>query len=567
MLARPSTRVARPALLPSALLALAGLAAAQTEPVDLDMVTRLRAAGLGSDSQVMDTVWHLTDRLGPRLTNSPQQRAAAAWARDRMTEWGMENAALEDWGEFGMGWSFERCRVEMTAPAYMRCIAIPQAWTLGMEQPVDGAPVLVEADTVEDLEAYRGQLAGKIVLFGALATPETPFEPLAERHDDESLAELASLVEPDGGSADSDRAARRAAWRARRELSRATDAFFREEGVAVVLEPDAGRRNHYGVIMLGSGGSQDPEEERALPTVTVSGEQYNRIARLLQQDVPVEMHVDVRATYHEDDLVGRNVVAEIPGTDLAHEVVMLGGHFDSWHPATGATDNGASCAVAMEAARLLLEVGAEPRRTIRVALWTGEEQGLHGSKGYVKNHFADPETMELLPEHEHLAAYFNMDNGAGKLRGVYIEENAQVRPIFEAWLAPFADLGATTLTMRTTGGTDHRSFQAVGLPGYQFIQDPMDYGSRTHHTNMDTYERVHEADVKQAATIMASFAYHAAMRDEKLPRKPLPVVDPPREEPAEAPAAAAEDAAATSGETASAETPAADDDGHGEHEH
>jgi carboxypeptidase Q len=500
---------------------------AQSEPVDLDMVTRIRAEGLGGSSEVMDTLWHITDHLGPRLTNSPQQRAAAEWARDRLTEYGLENAAVEAWGEFGLGWSFERCVVEMTEPAYMPLIATPKAWTLGLDTPVSGQPVLVDVETVEDLEAFRGQLAGKIILNGGLATAETPFEPLAERHDEESLDELAGAPEP---ASPSGRSSRRAEYRAWRALSRKKSEFFKEEGVAVVVSPDAGRRNHYGVIMLGSGGSYDPEEERALPQITVSGEQYNRLARLIKHDVPVTMDVDVRTTFYDDDLQGYNVVAELPGTDLAHEVVMIGGHFDSWHPATGATDNGASCAVMIEALRILKAVGAQPRRTIRVALWTGEEQGLKGSKGYVLNHFGDSETMELKPEHETLAAYFNMDNGAGKLRGIYMEDNAAVRPIFDAWFKPFEDLGAGTTTMRGTGGTDHLSFQAVGLPGFQFIQDPMDYSSRTHHTNMDLLERVHESDVRQAATVIASFAYHAATRDEMLPRKPLPVVDPPEVE-------------------------------------
>jgi Zn-dependent M28 family amino/carboxypeptidase len=275
----------------------------------------------------------------------------------------------------------------------------------------------------------------------------------------------------------------------------------------------------------------------------------------VQRGEPAELAVDVRTSFHDDELRGFNVIAEIPGVDpgIGDELVMLGAHFDSWHPGTGATDNGSSSAVVMEAMRLLKAVGAKPRRTIRMALWTGEEQGLLGSKGYVTGHFADRETMELRPEHERLAAYFNLDNGGGKIRGVYCQGNLAVQPVFEAWLAPFHDLGATTLTARGTGGTDHLSFERVGLPGFQFIQDPMDYGSRSHHTNMDLYERVHPADVKQAATILAAFAWHAAQRDAKLPRKPLPAPGAPREErpaeperasePAPAPAAAPEAAA------------------------
>ncbi len=490
------------------------------EPVDLAMVSAIREEGL-ENSQVMDFVWQITDVHGPRLTNSPRQRAAAVWARDAMTAMGMGNAVLEPWGEFGLGWSFSKCVVEMTVPDYAPLIAIPKAWTRGLEHPVRGAPVLVVVESEADFEQYRGQLAGRIVLNGELRDVKAFWEPLAQRHDDETLADLEKANEPGVPDAFVKRSND---WEARRELRKMKAAFFDEEGVAVVIEPDAGRRNDYGVIMLGAGGSYDPEEPRALPQVTLAAEHWNRIARLLVKEVPVEVAVDVRATFHADDLQGHNIVAEIPGSDpeLRDEVVMLGAHFDSWHPATGATDNGASCAVMMEAARILLAVDARPRRTVRVVLWTGEEQGLLGSKGYVKNHFADRDTMALLPEHERLAAYFNMDNGGGKLRGVYMQGNAGVRSIFEAWLAPFEDLGATTLTMRDTGGTDHLSFDAVGLPGFQFIQDRLDYGSRTHHTNMDTYERIVPGDVMQAATIIASFAYHAAMRDEMLPRKPLP---------------------------------------------
>jgi Zn-dependent M28 family amino/carboxypeptidase len=254
----------------------------------------------------------------------------------------------------------------------------------------------------------------------------------------------------------------------------------------------------------------------------VSTEHFNRIARLLEREVPVTMTVDVQTTFHAEDLMGYNVVAELSGGDLAQEVVMLGGHFDSWHPATGATDNAGSCAVMMEAMRILKALDARPRRTIRVALWTGEEQGLLGSRGYVEQHFGQRETMELAPEHATFSCYLNLDNGCGKIRGIYLQENAAVRPIFADWLAPFADLDATTITIRNTGGTDHQSFDGVGLPGFQFIQDPMDYSTRSHHTNMDTYERVHESDVQQSAVIIASLAYHAAMRDEKLPRKALP---------------------------------------------
>jgi len=500
------------------------------EPLDLDAITRIRTEGMDR-SEVMDTLWWLTDRYGPRLTNSPQERRALEWAKGRLESYGLVNAALESWGEFGVGWSFERCVVEMTTPVYMPIIATPKAWTLGLEQPVHGEPILVEAESVADLDKYKGKLAGKIVMRGSVRDTETPFEPLANRYDEDELAGIVAIEE----SADRDsRRGSRADWRARRELAEKLRAMMKEEGAACVLETDGGAYKDYGVITLGGGGSYKKDEERALPQIIIATEHWNRIARLLEKGEKVELSVDVKTTFHEDDLDGYNVVAEIPGTDLADQVVMVGGHFDSWHAATGATDNGIGSAIAMEVVRILKASGLAPRRTVRVALWTGEEQGLLGSAGYVKKHFGDRETMELLPEHAGLCAYFNVDNGGGRLRGIYAQGNAAVRPIFEAWLEPFHDLGATTVTIKNTGGTDHLSFDGIGLPGFQFIQDPMDYGTRTHHTNMDTYERVHEMDAKQAATIEAAFVYLAAMREEMLPREPLPPKREPRPSTAEA---------------------------------
>jgi len=516
------------AVLPLSLL-IVPLAGAQ-EPVDLDAVTRIRAEGMDR-SEVMDTLWWLTDRHGPRLTNSPGERRAQEWAKERLESYGLVRAALEPWGEFGVGWSFERCVVELIEPVYMPIIATPKAWTLGLEGPVQGEPILVEAENAADLEQYRGKLGGKIVLRGSVRETETPFTAWAERHDEESLAKLVRIEEEPADAPS--RSRNRADWRTRRALAEKLRAMMKEEGALCVLETDGGAYKDYGVITPQGGGSFEPGAERALPQIVIATEHWNRIARLLQRGENVEVRVDVRTTFHEEDLRGYNVVAEIPGTDLAHEVVMVGGHFDSWHGATGATDNAIGSAIAIEAARILARSGLQPRRTVRVALWSGEEQGLLGSRGYVANHFRDRATGELLPEHARLCAYFNVDNGGGRLRGIYTQGNAAVRPIFEAWLAPFHDLAATTVTIRDTGGTDHLSFDAVGLPGFQFIQDKLDYGTRTHHTNMDTYERVHELDAKQAATIEAAFVYFAAMRDEMLPREPLPPAPTPQAVPVE----------------------------------
>ncbi len=535
-------------MFPAALLLL--LCASPTsvqEPVDHEAVMRIREEGF-ERSKLMDTLWWLTDRYGPRLTNSPQERRASRWAKERFESFGLANAAVEPWGEFGLGWSFERCAVEMLEPIYTPLIAYPKAWTGGLSAPVRGVPVLVNAETVADLEKYKGQLAGKIVLSGRVREVPSPFDPLAERYDDADLKDIYEVGEPKS-STPSPRADRRAEWRARREIAEKLRTMLKEEGAACVVESDGGSYRDYGVVMAAGGGSRDPKEERALPQVVISTEQFNRIARLLEHDEKVELAVDVRTTFYDEDLQGYNVVAEIPGTDLSGELVILGAHFDSWHAATGTTDNGIGSAVVMEAIRLVKAAGLEPRRTIRACLWTGEEQGLLGSAGYCETHYGDSKTQEFKDEHARVAAYFNLDNGAGRIRGVYCQGNAACRPIFEAWLEPFHDLGATTVTIKDTGGTDHLSFDRFGLPGFQFIQDPLDYGTRTHHTNMDTYERVHEMDVKQAAVIMASFAYHAAMREQKLPRKPLPPPEPkePEATPASAPAATAQAASAPSG--------------------
>jgi len=497
-------------------------AALAHELVDLDAIQRIREEGY-NNSQIMEMIWQLTDVHGPRLTGSPQEKAAQRWAADTLDEMGLANARLEPWGEFGRGWTFEKVAVEMTHPTYMPMIAIPEAWTPGTDGVVEGEPVLLEFDSVEDVEAYEGDLEGSIVLLSGPVDVQTPFDPIAERYDHESLEDIYMAPEPRAGGGGGDRAARIAEFRRRRAVRNAVSDKLREEGAAVILETNAGR-GAYGVFFVGSGGSRDIDADPALPSVVVAPEHYNRIARMLERGETVEMRVEVQATFHDDDLLGRNVIAEIPGTDpeLKDEIVIIGGHFDSWHAGTGATDNAASCAVAMEAARIIVASGLKPKRTIRVALWSGEEQGLLGSRAYVEKHFADRDSMETTDDYEKFCAYFNMDNGAGRFRGIYCQSNAAVRPIFEAWMEPLKDLGMTTTTIRDTGSTDHAAFDAVGLPGFQFIQDRVDYFSRTHHSNMDVYERVIPGDVMQAAVVMATFAYHAANRYEKLPRKPMP---------------------------------------------
>lgn len=487
------------------------------EPVNLEVVSRMKSEGF-QNSQVMETLFWLTDVHGPRLTGSPNMKASSEWARDQLAKWGLENAKLESWGAFGRGWTTERFSIEMIEPQYQPIIAWPQAWTAGTNGAVSGTPVMVEATTEEDLAKYKGKLRGAIVLMQKPRDAETHFEADAKRRDEKDLVELAQAPELGAASPFENR---RQEFRAQRALREKMAKFFRDEGAAVLLQPS---RGEHGTLFAGGAGSRNIGAEQALPTMVVAIEHYSRVWRLLEKGLPVKLEVNIKSRFYEDDSLGYNVIAEIPGTDkkLKDEVVMLGGHLDSWHPGTGTTDNAAGCSVTMEAVRILKTLGVQPRRTIRIALWSGEEQGLLGSRGYVKQHFADPANMQPKPEHAKFAAYFNLDNGTGKIRGVYLQGNDMVRPIFEAWLKPFNDLGANTLTIRNTGGTDHLAFDGVGLPGFQFVQDEIDYDTRTHHTNMDVYDHALKGDLMQASVIMAAFVYHAAMREEKLPRKPMP---------------------------------------------
>ena len=502
-------------------LTLMQIASAQ-EPVNLQMVSRIRVEGL-QNSQVMETLFWLTDRHGPRLTGSPNMKASSEWAREQMAKWGLENTKLESWGTFGRGWTTERFSIEMLEPQYQPIIAWPQAWTAGTNGAVSGPVVMMDVKAEEDFAKYKGKLRGAIVLAQKPREADTHFEADAQRYDEKKLDELAQA--PELGAANPF-ASRMQEFRAQRALRDKMDKFMREEGVAVVLQPS---RGEHGTIFNGGAGSRNVGAAPGFPTLVVAIEHYSRVWRLTEKGIPVKLEINIKNRFYEEDSLGYNVIAEIPGTDkkLKDEVVMLGGHLDSWHSGTGSTDNASGCAVAMEAVRILKTLGVQPRRTIRVALWSGEEQGLLGSRGYVKKHFADPAVMQPTPEHEKFAGYFNLDNGTGKIRGVYLQGNDMVRPIFEAWLKPFNDLGAKTLTIRDTGGTDHLAFDAVGLPGFQFIQDEIDYDTRTHHTNMDVFDHAIKGDLMQASVIMASFVYHTAMREEKLPREQMPKPQPP----------------------------------------
>ena len=514
------------------LVCTASVALPAEERVDLDMVTQIRQEGF-QHSKVMETASELMDRIGPRLTGSPQVKEANEWTRTKLAEWGLANAHLETWGPFGRGWQYEACAVRMVAPDHAELLALPQAWTPGTNGLVRARVERLNITSKDELEKLKGKFTGKIVLFGDVREVKPHDKPDLTRYDEKSLAEVYQYEMPGGPPRYN-----RADFAKRYELRKAAEVFLAEEKPLAVIDLGRGDFGTFGV--QGGGEYRMSKPMATTPWLSMESEHFGRIARLLDRDVPVELELDVKARFIDEDQMQWNTIAEIPGTDKKDEVVMVGAHLDSWHGGTGATDNGAGSVVAMEVMRILKALNVKPRRTIRIGLWTGEEQGLYGSRAYVDQHFASrpPMTPEekdkpwylqkekwpltVKPEHAKLAAYFNLDNGTGKIRGIYAENNAAVVPIFEAWLTPFHDLGATTVTMNTTGGTDHESFDGVGLPGFQFIQDEIEYDTRTHHTNMDLYERLVKKDLEQAAVVMASFAYDAAMRDAMLPRKPMP---------------------------------------------
>ncbi len=537
---------------------------AQVEKVDLEMMKKIREEGM-QRSQVMETLSWLTDVHGPRLTNSPQYKRACEWARAKLTEWGLQNAHLEAWGPFGRGWSLEGFTANIVKPDFIPLIAYPKAWSPSTDGVVRGPVVYLDAKTPEDLEKYKGKLKGAIVLISPPRELQAHFTPEGRRMTDERLLAMANdgPPQPGGGNRQFNIPPDQ---RAAMELQSKKLQLLYDEGVAVAL--DIGRGDG-GTIFVQQAAMPAPSDAtfdfnrrprpwspdaKLIPQATLAAEHYNRIVRMVTKGVPVELEIQINAKFYDQDLMGYNVIAEIPGTDLKDEIVMVGGHFDSWHSGTGATDNGAGSAVAMEVVRILQALGVKPRRTIRIGLWGGEEQGLIGSRAHVEQHYAARQGSEtpagqrgqqtpliLKPAHEKFSAYFNLDNGTGRIRGVYLQGNEAARPIFRAWLEPFRDLGAATLTSRNTGGTDHLSFDAVGLPGFQFIQDEIEYDTRTHHSNMDVYDRIQADDMKQASVIIAAFVYNAAMRDEKIPRKPSPPNAVKPADPVAAPQAASQD--------------------------
>jgi hypothetical protein len=516
-----------------------------TETLDLNMYQAIRDEGL-QHSHIMEYASALADGIGPRLTGSPNLKKANEWTREQLTAMGCVNAHLEDWGEFGMGWRQLNTWVRMSAPDTAVFIAQALPWSPSSHGPVNGAAIWVDAKDEQGLEKFKGKLAGKIVFFGAMRDVKPVDKPLFERSDDADLKKTVDYPVHVGQQQD---------WIQGfihgLEFKEKAGKFFAEEHAAAIVVPSRDGRNNGGSggTIFDDGGSgmgwftYQRNHAEPLPIVVTAIENYGRVYRLLKANVPVSVEMDVETEFTGDHEHGFDTIAEIPGTDpkLKDEVVMVGSHLDSWASGTGATDNGAGTMVSLEVMRILTALHVQPRRTIRVGLWTGEEQGEFGSYGYVHQHFGQaplstaadqaglPDFLrkpagpiQLKPEAEKISGYFNIDNGSGKVRGIYLQQNAAIASIFEQWMKPLADLGVSTITMRDTGGTDHEAFDSVGIPGFQFIQDQLDYSSRTHHSNMDVYERLQPDDLAQAATVEAIFVYNAAMRDQMLPRKPMP---------------------------------------------
>ncbi len=527
---------------------------AQQQPrPDLTVVHRIKAEA-AKRGDVVRHLEALTDQYGPRLTASPEFDRAAGWALGRLREWGLSNPHLEKWGPFGRSWSLRQFTARMTEPQYSTLIGFPLAWSSSTKGLVTAEPVLIPVRTlgIKDLQSdveriekqYAGKLRGKAVLMTSMRASSLQLKAPAQRYTDAELMQQAVAPEtrvskefdysklalpedpndrieflrnaPPGFSA---------AYRNRGiELRRRLHDFFRKEGVTGIFVSDA--RGDGGTVFGESAGWYEAKYPSPLPVIAITAEHYNRIGRLLERKVPVKVEFEIRADISDRDVEPSNIVAEIPGGSKADELIMVGAHFDSWIGGTGATDNASGSAVALEAMRILKTLNLKLDRTVRLVLWSGEEEGLLGSKAYVKEHFGDFETMKLTPNQEKVSAYFNLDNGSGRIRGVYLQDNDAARPYFDSWLAPFRDQGVTTISIRNTGGTDHLSFDAVGIPGFQFIQDPLEYGSRTHHSNMDVFDHTQGPDLIQASAVMASVIYNAANMPEKMPRKPLPEPKP-----------------------------------------
>jgi carboxypeptidase Q len=531
-------------------LCLVGVPAAQSvqERIDHATIQQIRDEGL-TRSQVMDHISWLADVYGPRLTGGPGIRQASDWAMKTFTEWGLANPHREHF-PFGRGWSLERFHAQMIEPQVQPIIGVPGGWTPGTNGTITADVVHVRIDSEADFERYRGKLAGRIVVMQPVREVRMLEGTIVSRMGEKEIAEAMTTPIPAarGGGGRGGRGGRGGGRGGGPSLANRVQEFLRAEKVAAVfnrgsdsLESSVGsnlsimqQRTDGGTVFPSGGGSRTSDPANVLPTVTLAVEHYNRMIRILDKGIPVKVELNIQTKFYEEPStssgqgpeqgLGFNTIAEIPGTDpkLKDEVVLLGAHLDSVAASTGATDNATGSAAVMEAMRILKAIGVQPRRTIRVALWGGEEQGLLGARAYVREHLGDQATMTLKPGHEKLAVYFNSDNGTGRIRGVWMQGNIAARPIFERWIEPLRDLGVEALAPRSVSSTDHVPFDGIGVPAFQFMVDRLEYNSRSHHSNMDFYDRVQRDDMVQHATVIAVFAYNAAMRDEKLPRKALP---------------------------------------------
>jgi carboxypeptidase Q len=507
---------------------------------DYDMVSRIWEEEINR-SQVMEILSYMSDVIGPRIPGSPAIRKACEWTSNKFKKWELKNVALEPWGEFGRGWSNEYISVHLVSPSYQPIIAYPIPWTSSTKGKIRGEPIYVDIDSKEDLEKHRGNLKGAIVLTQKSRQAPPTFTASAIRMTQEDLDELSRTPIPVKPRKKGKPPAK-ISWE---EL----EDFFRSEEVGLLIEPSDSSRRDYGTVKVDAyeGEGKNHLKPNQNPRIVMAAEHYGRIFRIMDHKIPLVLEAEVVNKFYDDDLQGYNVVAEIPGTDKKDELVMLGAHIDSWAGGTGAVDNAAGCAVVMEVMRILKELGVKPRRTIRAALWDAEEHGYFGSRGYIVKHFGDTDqetlsrgdweelekywrnplgdskTLIAKPDYDKLSAYYNYDNGTGKILGIYLQENYSVRPVFEEWIKPLRDLGVGTLTMRNTHETDHNPFDWIGLPGFQFIQDEIDYMTRTHHTNQDVFDHCLPEDLIQSAIVLACFVYHTAMREEMLPRKPMPL--------------------------------------------
>lgn len=473
------------------------------ESVDLEIVQAIREEGL-QRSQIEDLAGYLTDVIGPRLTGSPGMFEANDWTAETLRGWGLQNVVVEPWGEFGRGWENVSFSGRIVEPYVQILNALPVAWTAGTKGTVKGTAMIVQADSVADLERYRGKLKRSFVLMQKPQVMEPEYDPEPLRT---SLEELLAPPPPRDQGENARR--RMGDWRRQRALRDSINDFLTREGIAAAIYPSS---RTYGILrVFGMNSARDPAMPIPAPALVVSHEQYGQIYRNLQRGITVRLEVKIENEFYDDDLMAYNTLGDIPGSDKADEYVMLGGHLDSWYPGTGATDNAAGTVVMMEAVRILKALNLQPRRTIRIALWSGEEQGLLGSRGWVNKH------QDLWPS---ISAYVNVDNGTGRIRGIWDQENEAAIGVFEQILWPFTDLGVVAVKHGNTGGTDHLAFDAVGIPGFNFIQDPIEYSTRTHHTFADRYERLVIDDLKQAAVVVAATVYQLAMRDEMMPRKP-----------------------------------------------